>query len=231
MDRTSSSWHQHIAPLPPSHTNRELLLIPKNNPLLQQLLTCSKETLLQKQRIQLIPHRSGSHLLQHLLAVPWSTAAYMYPSCTAAPNQLFITTLYSTNITCAAPTLGAFPAASSPPCKWQSFECSSIPHRTHFSPFSLLPSTACNRLWWLSPYLTCLLCAVVLPACLPKLPSVGSVPHAQQKLTQMWSQAETLTCDCWLKAIAQFSSAIKYMIIQKWTYIQTIWTSLLFIIK
>lgn len=43
MDRTSSSWHQHIAPLPPSHTNRELLLIPKNNPLLQQLLSVPKK--------------------------------------------------------------------------------------------------------------------------------------------------------------------------------------------
>lgn len=111
VGRTSSSWHQHIPPLPPSHTNRELLLIPENNPLLQQLLTWSKEILFQRQRIQLIHHRSDSHLLQHLLAVPRSTAAYIYPFCTAAPYQLLITTLCSINITCAATT----PLPAAPP--------------------------------------------------------------------------------------------------------------------
>lgn len=41
---------------------------------------------------------------------------------------------------------------------------------------------------------------------------------------------DTLTCYCWLDAIAQFSKAIKDMIIQKWTYIRTIWTSLMLIV-
>lgn len=48
--------------------------------------------------------------------------------------------------------------------------------------------------------------------------------------THLKLNRDTLTCCCWLEAIAQFSQAIKDMIIQKWTYIQTIWTLLMLII-
>lgn len=50
--------------------------------------------------------------------------------------------------------------------------------------------------------------------------------HLSMKLSR-----DMLTCYCWLEATAQFSKAIKDMIIHKWIYIQTIWTCLMLIVK